>query len=346
MAEAGRTLAQAELHHAVLARQLLLARARATLPVALERMAGLQAQYAPSMYVGLWSRVEGFERAALDRALNRGATVQGTLLRSTIHLVSRRDYWPFAVAVRAARRAWWLRVTGGRVTPAEMERTAERLRRRLADGPVPRAELDRVAGPSCAGGAGLWIDMIRIPPSGTWARRRADLFGLAEDWVGPEDIEPDAALVHLVRRYLGAFGPASRKDVASYTGVPLRMLAPAFDALTLRRFRDPDGGELLDVPRGPLPDPDTPAPVRFLPTWDSTMLVHARRTGILPERFRPILFTSKNPQSVPVFLVDGVVAGAWRFREGRIALEPFERLSPSTLRSVEEEAERLSELHR
>jgi len=104
-----RTLSPRALNRAVLARQLLLERSPAPLPRALERVAGIQAQYAPSMYVGLWSRLEGFEREALTRALERRSVVQGTLMRMTIHLVSRRDYWPLALAVRAVRRASWLR---------------------------------------------------------------------------------------------------------------------------------------------------------------------------------------------------------------------------------------------
>jgi hypothetical protein len=102
------------LNRALLARQMLFERAEVPVPRALERMAGLQAQYAPSMYIGLSSRVAGFERDQLDRALERRAVVQGTLLRSTIHLVSARDYWSFAEAVREDRRRWWLRVQRGR----------------------------------------------------------------------------------------------------------------------------------------------------------------------------------------------------------------------------------------
>src|ERR671915_1331722 len=138
-----RTLGQRELNRALLARQLLLERAGLSLPEALERVAGIQAQYAPSMYVGLWSRLARFERAALTAALERREVVQATLLRSTIHLVSRADYWPFALATRAVRRASWLRATPDAPGAAAMAGTAQTLRRRMAsDGVLRRADVD------------------------------------------------------------------------------------------------------------------------------------------------------------------------------------------------------------
>ncbi len=117
------------------------------------------------------------------------------------------------------------------------------------------------------------------------------------------------------------------------------------ERLSLRRFRDEDGGELLDVLRAPLPDPETPAPVRFLPTWDAVLLAHARRTGVLPERYRPIVFHSQNPPSVPTFLVDGVVAGAWKYEKSRVTWQAYERVSRATARELDEEAERLAAFH-
>jgi hypothetical protein len=117
------------------------------------------------------------------------------------------------------------------------------------------------------------------------------------------------------------------------------------ERLRLRRFRDERGGELLDLPRAPLPDPVTPAPVRFLPTWDATLLVHARRTQILPEPYRPLVFNTKTPHSVSTFLVDGAVAGKWRYEKGRVRLEPFGRLPKGARMDVEEEAERLASFH-
>ena len=122
-------------------------------------------------------------------------------------------------------------------------------------------------------------------------------------------------------------------------------LRPVAEALRLRRFRDEQGNQLLDVPGAPPPDPDTPAPVRFLGTWDATLLVHARRTQILPERYRPLVFHTKTPHSVPTFLVDGEVAGKWRFEKDRVALEPFEPLPRALRRAVEDEAQQLAAFH-
>jgi hypothetical protein len=189
------------------------------------------------------------------------------------------------------------------------------------------------------------VGLLRAPPSGTWEQRRAHTFALAEDWLGRPELEASAAISHLVRRYLAAFGPASRNDISTFTGLPPGALAPLLERLKLLQFRDEQDKELLDVPRAPLPDPDTPAPVRFLPTWDAVLLVHARRTGILPERYRPLVFNTKNPPSVPTFLVDGAVAGTWRYDAGRIQLTPFERLSRSVLRELREESERLAAFH-
>jgi DNA glycosylase AlkZ-like len=125
-----------------------------------------------------------------------------------------------------------------------------------------------------------------------------------------------------------------------------RRLAPVVERLKLRTFVREDGAELVDLPRAPLPDPETPAPVRFLPTWDATLLAHARQTGILPEEHRPMLFSSKSPQSFPSFMVDGKVAGIWRYEKGKVKLEPFGRLDAADRRALREESERLLELHR
>jgi Winged helix DNA-binding domain len=343
---AERVLGRRELNRALLARQLLLERARSPIPKAVERVAGIQAQYAPSMYVGLWSRLDGFERESLTRALDRRSVVQGTLLRSTIHLVSPRDWWLWAIAVRDARRRSWLRYHD--ITAGAMATAARKVRKRLAEGPIPRKELVDLIGKGSRGitGINLWLDLVRVPPSGTWDRRRADLFALAEDWIGPPPkVDRREATVELVRAYLRGFGPANRNEIAGWAGLPLKDVAAALERLEPRRFESEDGKERVDLPRLPLPDPSTPAPVRFLPTWDATLLVHARRAQILTEEDRPRVFSAKTPQSVATFIVDGTVAGTWKFVRGSIRVEPFRKLDRSAQREVDAEAERLLELH-
>ncbi len=342
-----RVLTERELNRALLARQLLLERATVALPDALELMGCLQAQYAPSMYIGLWSRVAGFRREALTEALQDRSVVQGTLMRVTIHLVSRADYWPLALAVGEARRALWLRATRHAVSAEDLATAAAVLRERVREAPLRRPEIDKLVGRDKAIGVGLWEDFVRVPPSGTWERRRADLYAAAEDWIGPPpaDLTSEVATEHLVRRYLQGFGPATAADVADWGGLRPTDVVALLDRLDLRRFADEEGRTLYDLPDAPLPDPATPAPVRFLPTWDASLLVHARRKGIIAEEHRPLVFNTKTPHSVCTFLVDGKVAGTWRYEKGEVRLAPFEPLAPAVLAEVGEEAESLAAFH-
>ena len=346
---ARRILTQGHLNRALLARQLLLERADLPHDRAIEQMAALQDQNATALYVGLWSRVRGVERAAVTAALADRTLIQGTLMRGTIHVVTRRQYWLHAVAVREPLRAWFIRTRPA----AERESTgqamlahADRLRAALADGPRTVKELDGLAS-GFVGNAGLWVNLVRVPPSGTWDRRRADRLALAEDWVGPEDAGEVEGRALLVRSYLTAFGPASWKEIASWAGVGVADLqrAAAETGLGLASHEDEAGKPLVDLPDAPLPDPDVPAPVRFLPHWDAITLVHARRTGVLPEAMRPRVFSTKNPFSVGTYLVDGIVAGAWSLRDGRIVLDPYRDLTADEERAVEREREALEAFH-
>ena len=224
-----------------------------------------------------------------------------------------------------------------------MARAARRLRGRLADGPLLRRDIEALLGKEAARGVGLWLDLVRVPPLGTWERRRADLYGLAEDWLPPVEMSTG--------RRGRARGPqlperlrARRRRATSPTG------RASSSATSSRRWSGWSSGasaartatscSTCPTPRSPTPD--TPAPVRFLPVWDATLLVHARRTQILPEELRPRVFSIKLPHGVSTFLVDGAVAGAWRLEEGRVVLEPFVPLDAATRRAVEDEGERLA----
>ncbi|MFN2488132.1 MAG: DNA glycosylase AlkZ-like family protein, partial [Acidimicrobiia bacterium] len=172
-------------------------------------------------------------------------------------------------------------------------------------------------------------------PSGTWENRRADLY----DLFAAPSIDPAAARREMVDRYLRAFGPAGGKDIAAFLALNLNGLMPLLAGY--RTFLSEDGSELFDVEDGLLPDPNTPAPPRFLPPWDANLLVHARRAGILPEEYRPLIFNTKMPQSVPTFMIDGRVAGTWALDANDLRLSPFRKLDRRSASELEDEAEKL-----
>jgi Winged helix DNA-binding domain len=323
------------LNRALLARQLLLERARTSIVDAVERVGGLQAQYAPSSYVGLWTKVAGFERDDLTKALEDRSLVQGSLMRTTIHVVSRREYWLYVMGIKRSRQEWARRV---QALPPERQLPdgSRRIRELLREGPKTVKELgDDARG--FVGTLSFYVDLVRVPPSGTWERRRADRLALAEDWVGPNDATEEAGLEHLVRSYLRAFGPAAWKDIGLWAGINVADARRGAKDLDLVSYRDEVGGALIDLPGAPLPDPETPAPVRFLPHWDAGLLVHARRTGLLPEGHRSRVFSTRTPFSIGTYLVDGRVAGGWSVIDGRIELDPFETLPAPDREAVERE---------
>lgn len=338
-----KTLSQRTLNRALLDRQLLLERSPLSITDAIYQVGGLQTQYAPSGYVGLWTRLRDFKRDELTRALEGRSVVQATLLRGTIHMVSRGDFWLYAEAIRRARQEWANRVT---VMPPTLtlQARAEALRAALTDGPKAVKELGDL-GRGFVGNLGLWVDLVRVPPSGTWERRRADRLALAEDWIGASDVTEADGLTHIVRAYLRGFGPASWKDVASWAGIAVQDARRGGESLELTAYRDEAGRELFDLAGLSIPDERSPVPVRFLPHWDNNLLVHARRTGILPEEHRGRVFSTKNPFSVGVALVDGRAVAGWTPRDGRIELEPYEELSAKDARAVEREREALEAFH-
>jgi len=333
-----RTLTLRELNRATLARQFLIERRRVGIVAAVERLAGLQAQWAPAPYVGLWRRVEGFRREALERSLLSRRTVRAVLMRGTIHLVSLADYGRFGVAVGLPP---WL--------PSDAADLGDRLETAIRDfGSVPRTRaevmeyLAREHGVDTHDAEAAWYALrtrsrlTHAPESGLWRQNGRTRYVSIEH--PPAD--PTTARIELVRRYLGAFGPATRADVAVWSGLRVRDFEPALEALEpLRRFRDEQGRVLYDLSRAPLPGADTPAPVRFLPRFDNLVLSHKDRARVLPEEYRPAVIDGGWVRST--FLVDGTVAGAWEVESGRVRIEPFAPLPRTARRDVEDEAARL-----
>jgi Winged helix DNA-binding domain len=341
-------LTERALNRALLARQLLVDRAGLAIPDALERIGGIQNQYAPNAYLRLWSCLTDFRRDDLTRAYERGSVVQATLMRGTIHTVSAADYHPMLAGIAPTQRTWADRATRA---PArtDVRRHVERVRAALRGTTMRRPELMALLADehqTVRQSIDTDAEILRVPPSGTWERRRADVCALADDVIGHVDVDEATGMAHLVRRYLAGFGPAAVADIASFAGMNAGPVKALVATLGLRRFRDEAGGMLLDVPDAPLPDPATEVPVRFLPTWDAILLVHARRTGVLPEAYRPLVFHTKMPPSYPTFLVDGQVAGTWRHTDAGVELAPFRTITAAEQRAVDDEAHRLEAFHR
>lgn len=334
-----RTLTLRELNRATLARQLLLERRRLPVVRALERVAGLQAQWAPATYVGLWTRLDGFRRETLERALLREEAVRAVLMRGTVHLVSRADYGVFASAVALPG---WVRPESAALANAVHDSLLE-----FGREPRTRAEvlawLRDTHGIEHDGGLGLWYALRTVgrlthaPSSGTWKQPRDTHYVLIEH----DQLDPLPAREELVRRYLAAFGPATRADIAEWSGLRVRDFEPALDALEpLRRFRDERGRELLDLPRAPLPNADTPVPVRFLPRYDNLVLSHSDRTRVIADEHRSTVIHGGGMVEA-TFLVDGFVAGMWKVERDRVHVEPFGPLPRAWRSAVEEERSRL-----
>ena len=336
---AERVLTLHELNRATLARQLLLERKRLSPTAVIERLVGMQAQWPPAPYVGIWTRTTSFRRQALERELASAAVVKATVMRQTLHLLTRRDYALLRAALSETNFPW---------QSAAAKRLAPSVRALAAAGPVTTEEalahLEREHGLTGVDARRAWrgarvrAHVLHHHETALWHARPEGRFVAIEE---PEAHEPVEARAAILGRYLAAFGPASRRDIGAWSMMHVPELQRALERLEpLRRFRDEHGRELLDVPGAPLPDPSTPAPVRFLPKWDNVLLAFADRTRVLPEQYRRTVIRM-NGDVAQTFLVDGLVAGIWRVENGRVVTEPFAALSRSVQRELEDEAARL-----
>jgi hypothetical protein len=334
-----RVLTHRELNRATLARQHLLQRKRLQPIAVIEHLVGMQAQWPPAPYVGIWTRTTSFRRSALERELASGAVVKATVMRQTLHLVTPRDYALIRAAMSETNFPW---------ESTQAKGLAPSVRTLGASGPVTNAEglehLEREHGLFGTAARRAWryarvqAHLVHHHETALWHARPEGRFVALDE---PEEHEPIEARAEIFRRYLGAFGPASRRDIGAWSMMHVPEIQRTLDHLEpLRRFRDEQGRELFDVDGAPLPAADTPAPVRFLPKWDNVMLAWADRTRILPEQYRKTVIRM-NGDVAQTFLVDGFVAGTWRAEDGRVMAEPFAALPRSAQAEVEAEAERL-----
>jgi hypothetical protein len=332
-----RTLSARELNRTLLLRQLLLERRRLPLTRAVSRLVALQAQYAPSAFVALWSRLDGFRKEQLSAALCRGSILRTGVLRATLHVVTRADFpWLFAAYADASR---------GRT--ANLGADLDALLAAIGDGPRTAAELDTIAREVLATDDPWRVSFaLRVLPLaregivGPWPHTKPPPY---RRWPDPLP-DPAESAVRTVRAYLAAYGPATRDDVEQFTFFKVRQIAPALEGLPT--FVDEQGRTLYDLPRAPRAAADTPAPVRFLPPFDSILLAHRDRSRVLPDAYRDTVIRKANATTLATFIVDGLVAGSWRAETARgrtrVEVEPFAPLPRAVRREVDEEAARLA----
>ena len=338
------------LNRALLERQMLLRRETLGAAAALERLVAMQAQEPPAPYYGLWTRLEGFDPQELSELVETRAAVRGTLMRSTVHITTARDFAalravlqpvmerhfassPFAAGV-AGVDLGELDVVARELVEAEPLGTTG-IARELA---VRWPDADPVA---LGYAARFRLPLVQVPPRGLWPVRKGAgraKVTTVERWAGIA-VPEDPPVAETILRYLAAFGPATVQDVAAWSG--LAGVRAAVDALRprLRTLEADDGRELLDVPDGPLPDPDTPAPPRFLPSFDNVLVAYKERSRIIPDEHRTRAVRER--LGAPMLLVDGFVRGTWAIADGRLEIDPWGPLSAEQRAAVDAEGERL-----
>lgn len=348
-----------ELNRATLARQLLLSRSALDPVAAAGAIGGLQAQEPASPYVALWSRLEAFDGDALSAAFADRRLVKGGLMRATLHAVPADDYLRMRPAVDAvfsvsSRLMRGVRPDARRLAAlrADVERMAAtpQLASDLRDAIAARAE---VADEAERDALWWWVrrttPFLQAPTGGPWSFGRRPALVAPQAWLGRPLGAAEPGTVHLVRRYLGALGPATVADAASWSRLPVAALRPAIEALDaageLWHGRDARSAVLLDLVGAPRPAADVEAPPRLLPMWDGLLLGHADRTRVIDPAHRAAIVAG-NGDTYPTFLVDGRVAGLWWTRPTatgpEIELEPFGRLRASDRAALESEGAALA----
>ncbi|MCF4141040.1 winged helix DNA-binding domain-containing protein [Streptomyces sp. Tue 6430] len=333
------------LNRATLERQLLLRRSRLSAEAAIEHLVGLQAQNVKPPYYALAARLDGFAPERLSALMADREVVRIVTIRSTLHTHTADDCLTLRPLVQPARDRE-LTAFRAKLPGVDLDRLAALARDLVEAEPRTMKQLREAlsakwpdADPQAlAIAARCKLPLVQVTPRGLWGRSGQVALTTAEHWLG-RPAEPAPAPEAAVLRYLAAFGPASVKDMQTWAG--LTRLREAFERLRPRlvTFRDGDGVELFDLPDAPRPDPDTPAPPRFLPEFDNLLLSHADRGRVVPPEYRGR--TWQGNQACATLLVDGFLAGVWKLDADALVVEPFGRLDAERRREVTAEGERL-----
>ncbi|MFH9011980.1 winged helix DNA-binding domain-containing protein [Streptomyces sp. NPDC017943] len=337
------------LNRATLARQLLLDRTGLPVLDAVAHLGGLQAQEPQEPFTGLWSRLRAFDPDDLSALLTARRVVRTHLMRRTVHLVTADDALAWRARHDAMLRQRVLGVYRRELDGVDLGELAAAGEKVMSDGePRTMPELARAvagrwpqAGPRPLGEmlvAGL-LPTVQLPPRGLWRTKGGARYGLMSSWLG-RAIDPPAADGSdpvgqaLVRRYLAAYGPAASADLRAWCGLAGLPRALRGELLS---FRDERGRELLDLPGAPRPDPDTPAPVRFLPAFDNAVLGYDDRSRVIDDAHRGLSVAGAR-----LVLVDGRVAATWTVEADTVHVTPLRGLSRAERDAVGEEGSALA----
>jgi hypothetical protein len=351
-APAVEVLSPRALNRALLARQHLLSPARLAAPQAVEHLVGLQAQAPLAPYVGLFTRVEGFEAAELAELMRSRQVLRTHVMRGTIHLVTARDGLVLRALMQPALERSVRRTLVRGLSDDRLAIVTASARRALAEHTLTRpqviaalsAEHPAEEAGAVAAAVGALVPTVQATPRGVWGETGAAAWTALERWTGRAlpARAPDPGPILL--RYLAAFGPASIADMRKWSG--LGGLREVVERLRprLRTCRDEQGAELFDVPDGPLPDPRTPAPPRFLPEYDNVLFAHENRARINPmDHAIPLL--PGNGAAAGTVLLDGVYDGTWRIERAAeraiLRIQPFGALRSREREALEAEGSRL-----
>jgi hypothetical protein len=340
-------LTERQLNRALLERQLLLRRVDLSAVDAVSHLVGMQAQSPTAPYLGLWSRLAGFAIEELVSAITGRLLVRASLMRGTIHLVTASDCRALRpIMLPIFDRA--MQAPPGAPPPEILDDVLAAAVELLEESPRSVAELRLLLGSRFDGhpdvmarAARFLLPLVHVPPKGLWGKSGQARMTTVRSWLGADVTA--CPIDDVILRYLTAFGPASVRDMQTWSG--LTGLREVVDRHALRTFRDPSGVVLYDVPDGLLPDPDTPAPVRLLPEYDNCLRSHTDRRRVMSDANRALLFAAKNDAPMPAFLVDGYVRGTWKLDRTRkaatLAVRPFGTLSKKDAAAVTAEATRL-----
>ncbi len=359
-------LSERALGRALMARQGLLERFEGSLVEAVEAIGAMQGQAWGALPVGLWSRVERFGAADFYEALERGELLWGIGIRGTLHLVSAREHPAYAVVAFEPTGAWHRKIK--ETTPAMDElrdgvlafakgrsRTSEELRQFAEDwvarnpGAIESSEVEAQRSLKWRP-IYRWSALVRVPAGGAWGAKTPADHRAAPIAPGKRGAPSrEQALERVAVAHLRAFGPAAAEDVACWTGARVPAVRGLLEGMGERLvcFEDEAGRRLYDLPEAPRPDVDTPAPARLLGAFDSSLLAYAvkRRTRIVPEALREVVYDKGNLRIQPTILLDGLVAGTWsvetKRRVATLTLRPTIKLKRADRAELTAEAEGL-----